>query len=295
MNILSIISLLRPQQWVKNIFIFLPLFFSGQITNCNLLINCIIVFISFCFAASSIYCFNDIYDVEVDKLHPKKSFRLIASGKISKINAHLIQFICLFISLGMIVLFYNRINFKPIFLTLLLYYVLNICYSIRLKHYVIIDILIIAFGFVLRVAIGGFATSVQLSEWLVIMTFLLSLFLALVKRREEVVFYERTTIITRENIGQYNIRFINQIITITASITLIAYIMYTISPEVENRFDSHNIYMTSIFVFAGVIRYLQQIMVKEKDSDPFEFILHDYFIQFCIFTWIVSFILIIYL
>jgi len=290
---LGLISSLRLEQWVKNLFIFLPMFFNGQMLNISVLLPCIIAFIAFSFAASSIYCFNDIYDVELDKLHPEKCKRPIASGIISKKTAYIMMAVCFLFS--MLILFFFGGNASNVLLALVVfYYVMNLAYSVRLKQYAIVDVIIISIGFVLRVWVGGIASNIWLSEWIIIMTFLLALFLAFAKRRDDVILYENTGTFLRKNTNKYNLEFMNQVITFIATITVIAYIMYTLSPDVIERFHSKHIYFTSVFVLMGIIRYLQLTIVYLKNCNPTKILLSDRFIQCCVIGWVISFILIIY-
>jgi len=280
------LKLLRPEQWLKNLFVFLPVFFNGQLLNVSALLPCTIVFIAFSFAASSIYCFNDIYDIEADKLHPEKCKRPIASGIVSKKTAYIIMVISFLFS--MLILFFFGGDFRNTLIALVVfYYAMNLAYTIRLKRCAIIDVVIISVGFVLRVYVGGIASDIWISEWIVIMTFLLALFLAFAKRRDDVILYKNT--------NYYNLEFMNQIITLVATITIVAYIMYTLSPDVIERFHTRYIYITSIFVLMGIIRYLQITIIDFKSGNPTKVLLRDRFIQCCVIGWVGSFSIIIYL
>jgi len=290
---INIIKLLRLEQWVKNLFIFLPVFFNGQLFNISVLLPCIIAFIAFSFAASSIYCFNDIYDVELDKLHPEKCKRPIASGMITKKTGYAIMIICFLLS--MLILFFFGENSGNVIALVIFYYVMNLAYCVKLKQYVIIDVIIISVGFVLRVWIGGVASNIWLSEWIIIMTFLLALFLAFAKRRDDVVLYNNTGTFSRKNTSKYNLEFMNQVITFLATIIVITYIMYTLSPDVIERFHAKHIYVTAIFVLMGIIRYLQITIVYLKNGNPTKILLSDRFIQCCIVGWIGLFSILIYL
>ena len=288
-----VFKLLRPEQWVKNVFIFLPAFFHGQLFHISVLLPCIIAFIAFSFAASSIYCFNDIYDVEADKLHPEKNKRPVASGNISKKTAYFIMAVCFLFSL--LTFFFLGGSAKNVLIVLVIFYFgMNLAYTVRLKQYVIIDAVIISMGFVLRVFVGGTATNIWISEWIILMTFLLALFLAFAKRRDDVVLYKNTGVFARKNTNRYNLEFMNQTITVIATITIVAYIMFTLSPDVIERFHSRYLYLTSIFVLMGIIRYLQVTIVDLKSSNPTKILLRDRFIQCCIAGWIGLFIIIIY-
>ena len=293
MNILLLLKLLRIDHWIKNLFVFLPVFFGGQLLNVSVLLPCIVVFFAFSLAASSIYCFNDIYDFEEDKKHPEKCKRPVAAGTISRKTAYALAAVCFLLSI--LTLIFLSQNVMPLIALVVLYYVMNIAYCIKLKHCVIIDVIIISAGFVLRVLSGGLASGISSSDWIIIMTFLLALFLAFAKRRDDVVLYENTGIYHRKNTNRYNLEFMNQVIAIIAAITVVAYIMYTISPDVIERFGSQYVYFTAVFVLMGIIRYLQVTTVDLKSGNPAKILLRDRFIQCCIAGWIVSFIVIIYM
>ena len=174
------------------------------------------------------------------------------------------------------------------------YFVLNVAYCLRLKEYAIVDVCIVAFGFVLRILAGGIAAEVVLSKWIILMTFLLTLFLSFAKRRDDVLKMDETGIAPRKNTIRYNLTFINQAITITASVTLVCYIMYTVSPEVVGRFRTHHLYLTSVFVLVGLLRYIQIAVVDKRSGDPTKVILKDRFTQLVVLGWLVSFLFIIY-
>jgi len=291
---MNIIKLIRYEHWLKNLFIFLPVFFGGQIFNLDAVLPCCYIFIAFSFIASSIYCFNDIFDIEIDKFHPRKCKRPIASGALSIKTAIIIMILCLLISFTIVTLVPAKQFFK-VFALFIFYFVMNILYTIRLKNYAIVDVIIIAVGFVIRINIGGAVTGIVISEWIVIMTFLLALFLAFAKRLDDVILYKDTGINHRENTYNYNLDFLNQVISILATITIVAYILYTLSPEVTERFQSKYLYYTSIFVLMGIFRYLQLTIVHKKSGNPTYILLHDKFIQLCISGWFGLFIGIIYI
>ena len=287
---------MRPLQWQKNIFIFFPPFFDHHIFEADYLKPCILMFLAYCFASSGIYCFNDIFDAEVDKYHPLKRRRPIASGSINKTSAYLIMSICFAISFLIIFVGDFSIGKDKYVLNgvIAFYIIMNIAYCIKLKQYAIIDVFIIAIGFVLRIVAGGCATGVYLTHWIVLMTFLLALFLGFAKRRDDVVMYEESGVKLRKNVNRYNLAFMNQVIAVIACLTMMCYIMYTVSPEVKNRYNSQYIYATSIFVLAGIIRYLQLTMVDIKSGSPTKVLMKDRFVQACITGWTISFLLIIY-
>ena len=289
----SLVQLLRPKQWIKNVFIFLPLFFNGHISDFDKLFPCIIAFFAFSFAASAIYCFNDILDVQADKQHPEKCNRPIASGAISVTAAYIIAVICLFVSFLLLLSWGGGAKYSVMGL-IGFYCLMNIAYCIQLKHFTLIDVMVISTGFVLRIFTGGFASDTHLSEWIVLMTFLLALFLAFAKRRDDVIIYQNSGIMPRKNTYRYNLEFLNQTLTIISSVMLMAYIMYTVSPEVVERLGSRYVYVTTLFVLMGIIRYLQMTLVNLQSGNPTEILYRDRLLQCCIAGWIISYLFIIY-
>ena len=249
----NLLKLIRPHQWLKNVFVMIPMFFGGSLLDPSDIRASVVTFFAFSFIASSVYCFNDIIDVEADRRHPVKCKRPIASGAISVRSAWALMALMFLLSVGTVCLLDTYTHVINVGLVILIYYILNILYCSKLKQYAIVDVCIIAFGFVLRVLAGGFATDIALSKWLVLMTFLLTLFLSFAKRRDDVLRMNETGEPPRKNTIRYNLTFINQAITITASVTLVCYIMYTVSPEVVNRFHSDLLYLTSVFRAARTV------------------------------------------
>ena len=246
----NLIKLLRPNQWIKNFFVFGPLVFGGELFIKESFLEGVITFFAYSFAASSIYCFNDIHDVEDDRHHITKCHRPIASGAISIAQAYGLMILMFMLAMGTVALMYlipESADGRPLQVggVILFYWLLNLAYCAKLKQFAIIDVCIVAFGFVLRLLAGGFATDVVLSKWIVLMTFLLTLFMSFAKRRDDVLLMEETGKAPRKNTIRYNLTFINQAITITASVTLVCYIMYTVSPEVIKNFHTENLYLTS--------------------------------------------------
>ena len=174
------------------------------------------------------------------------------------------------------------------------YFVMNILYTIKLKTVPIIDVSIIATGFVLRVIIGGVCTGIPLSHWIILLTFLLSLFMAFAKRRDDVAIFQSTGVKARRNIGEYTIPFIDLALSITATVTIVCYIMYTVSEEVIIKLGSHYLYITVVFVIIGLLRYLWIAIVESKSGSPTRILLRDRFIQSCMLAWFCTFLIIIY-
>lgn len=287
-----IIQLTRPYQWVKNIFILLPLFFGGALTDRMSVIYTLMAFFAYSFTASSIYCYNDIIDVEDDRRHSEKCKRPIASGAVSIRLGYCIMVFMLLLAISIIAFMGERA--LMVGGVVLVYFILDILYCRLFKHYAIVDVCVLSFGFVLRILAGGFASDIMPSHWLVMMTFLLALFLSFAKRRDDVVRMMKTGEAPRHNTERYNLTFINQAVTITATVTLVCYIMYTISPAVIERTGSEYVYLTSVFVILGLLRYMQLTLVDEKTGDPTKMLYSDHFLQLVIVMWFASYLIIIY-
>lgn len=288
-NLMDYIQMLRPQQWVKNLFVFSPLFFAGQLTERRKLLPLLLGMLAFNCIASGIYVLNDYRDIDVDRLHPEKCKRPFASGAIPTSHAFLLIAVCL--SLGFVLALMVQITF--VFL-IGLYVVLNLGYSFGLKHVPILDLLIISIGFVLRVLSGGVIAHIPVSQWLIVMIFLLSLFLGLAKRRDDLLIRDASRINVRQVIQHYNHDFLNAAIIMVSGIIIVAYLMYTLSPQVMERMGSQHLYYTGIFVIVGIMRYLQLIYVDNDTGSPTEVLYKDRFIQLTILLWILSFVVIIY-
>lgn len=299
------VTLMRPAQWLKNTFIFLPLFFDKKLFDMPSLVSAGVMFAAFCCVASSIYCFNDVLDAGRDRQHPKKKFRPVASGDVSVPAALMLTvllattgmifagggFNSLKSSLGFAV---NQRDTLVCCGILGFYYLQNILYCTVLKRFALVDVFVIAFGFLLRLFLGAVASGVALSHWIVLMTFLLALFLAFAKRRDDVVMYENTGVKLRGYIHRYNLAFMNQAITVIGTVTIVCYISYTVSPDVIARLGSDYLYLTSIFVLAGIIRYLQLTIVDVKSGSPTRVLMHDRFTQVTVVLWLLSFLGILY-
>ncbi|MFA5519521.1 MAG: decaprenyl-phosphate phosphoribosyltransferase [Spirochaetota bacterium] len=278
----QIIRLLRPHQYIKNLFIFAPLFFTFSFTI-QQLVDLSITFILFSILASSIYIFNDFKDIEEDKQHPQKKHRPLASGKV-KISSALFLIVILSGFSLTFAFFFNQ----KMFIVLVVYFFLNLAYSIKLKHITIIDIFVIATGFVLRLFAGAAVIENQLSMWIIIMTFLLALFLAVAKRRDDVLLASDGKE-TRKSIDGYNLEFVNAAMVFMAGVIVVAYVLYTVSDDVIVRLNSSNLYLTAFFVILGVMRYMQITFVEGNSGSPTKIVLKDRFLKFTIFFWLVSF------
>ncbi|WP_291492582.1 UbiA prenyltransferase family protein [Desulfurella sp.] len=282
----DIITLFRPYQYIKNLFIFAPLLFSLNFLNIDDVLKTFVCFIFFCLTASGVYIFNDIKDLEEDAKHPTKKFRPLPSNKLSKRFA--ISLMLVLIAIGLLGSCF--INAK-VLIIFVIYLLLNFLYSIKLKHIAIIDISIIAFGFVLRLFAGSYAINISTSMWIILVTFQLALFLAIAKRRDDLLLVSQGHR-PRKSIDGYNFEFVNAAMVLMSAIVIFSYILYTVSSDVIKRVGSNKLYLTSFFVIIGILRYMQITFVYNNSSDPTKIVLKDRFLQITIILWLVSFILI---
>lgn len=288
------LKLLRVEQWVKNLFVFVPLFFSGNITNTDLLSKSVFAFIIFSLAASVVYILNDYNDIEADSKHPEKRRRPLASGAISKTKA--LGILAGLIIIDVALVFLAQVYFhEPLwkFVTIIgLYIVINIAYTFKLKHVPIIDIFIIALGFVLRVLAGGYITGISISQWAILLTFVLALVLAIGKRRGELI-NAQVSGKTRKALDGYNVQFADIALSISVTLAIVCYLMFTLSPEVQERFHER-VFYTVIFVVFAFLRYLQQTLVYNRTESPTKIVYRDRYIQVTLVLWVAAFLIQIY-
>ena len=280
----------RPKQWIKNFFILAPLIFSQNLFDVPLLINSAIAFAAFCLLSSSLYILNDIQDLDEDKHHPVKSKRPLASGEINRTQAWMAFGLLLTASAVVSVIFLNR-NFM---IALLIYVILQFSYSYGLKHVVILDVFIVAAGFIIRVIAGGFAINVHISHWLLICTLLLALFLALSKRRHEMVLLGKEAVNHRPILEEYSLYLLDQMIAVVTASTIIAYCLYTISEGTVTRFGTYELIYTVPFVLYGIFRYLYLIHRKSEGGSPETLIIKDRPLLIDVFLWVVAVVVIVY-
>jgi len=281
---------LRPLQWLKNLFIFAPLIFSQNIFDLPLFFDTLIAFVIFCFLSGSLYIFNDIRDIEEDKLHPLKSKRPLASGKIRKDYA-----IAVFIVLSLSVLATSYFLTADFFIIVLVYFGLQIAYSLFLKNLVILDVFIIASGFFIRVIAGGLAIEVDLSPWLLTCTIFLSLFIALSKRRHELVLLEENAGNHRASLKKYSPYLLDQMIAVMTASIIITYCLYTISEETVAKFGTTKLLYTIPFVLYGILRYLYLVHQKSEGGSPEHLVIKDLPLLINVFLWVGSLVIILYL
>ena len=280
---------MRPRQWFKNIFLFVGLVFSQNLFQTELFINVCGGFLLFCLAASSIYVFNDIYDRESDRKHPEKYRRPLAEGTLQVFEAYMVSVV-----LAAIALILAFVMNRTFFVILLAYVILNLAYSLKIKQVVILDIMFIASGFVLRILAGTTLAEVNPSDWLVICTITLSLFLGFSKRRNELVLMGENAGTQRKVLKEYSIHFLDQMISMVTACTVMSYILYTVSPETVGRFGTKNLMFSIPFALFGVFRYLYLIYLKKKMGDPIDLILKDFPFLLNILLWISAIMIIIY-
>lgn len=282
-------DLLRVRQYAKNLFIFAPIFFGLKMTDLDLLARTFEAFIAFSLIASAVYIFNDHHDIEEDRRHPGKRDRPLASGTISVRQAASLGSLLLVSGL----LLSARSGAGMLFLVAL-YIVLNLTYTLRLKHVPIVDIVIIATGFVIRIFVGAEVTGIVLYPWLIIVTFLLALFLALAKRRSDLQLFQREGGTAGTAVDGYTVQVLDYAMIIILSVLLVSYIMYTLSPEVMARMHSDKLYVTVLFVLVGCLRYLQITFVEKRTGSPTDIFWEDRFIQATLLGWITTFGYLIY-
>jgi decaprenyl-phosphate phosphoribosyltransferase len=283
------LKLLRPKDWAKNLFLFIPLFFAGEFFEWAKLIRLCYGFIAFSLMASSIYIINDYRDREDDRKHPVKCKRPLASGAISPTIALTLCTLLIVLSFGV-----AWITSPPFLVVLLGYFLINLGYCFGLKNIAILDIFILAIGFVLRIKSGSVIADVPLSEWIVIMVLLLAIFMAIGKRRDDVLLKVSSGADMRKSIKGYNLELLNLLLALVSSIIIVSYLMYTLDPETKIKLGTYRLFYTAIFVLAGLMRYLQLIYVSEDSGSPTKILYKDRFIQITLILWIATFAIILY-
>ncbi|GHS88624.1 decaprenyl-phosphate phosphoribosyltransferase [Campylobacterota bacterium] len=256
------------KQWIKNIFVFVPLIFSLQFMQLDSVINAGMAFMAFCFASSFIYIINDTIDRKNDARHPKKKFRPIASGEISVTAAICIAIFCILIC-GFILAY---IDDAKTIAVIALYIVLNLLYSWKLKHIPLIDVICIAFGFILRVYAGAYAIGVTVSSYLYLTMLFLSMFLAFGKRKSEIL---RISAVSRKSLEGYSVAIIDKYLSILCSAVIISYALYTMDANIIARFDTNRLIYSEIFIVYGMLRYLGELERSSDFDDPTDNLYRD--------------------
>ena len=287
----DVIHTLRIPQWLKQVFVAAPLVFSGHLCYINDAAATFIGMVAFCLASSAIYCLNDLADRRFDRLHPLKRQRPIAAGRISTLQAVLLAVLLL---AGAGLCLCGSAQLRGGLPWLAVYLVLNAFYTLWGKRIPLWDVVIVALCFVLRVVYGAALINVAPSSWIMLMTFLLAMVLALSKRRDDFVKWQQSGEVVRPGIQHYSLAFIDTVLSILTSVAVICYVMYCMEDEVMLRFHSPYIYTTAVFVLVGMLRYLQLTIVQSASVSPTKVLLTDRFLQVTVTLWLLDFIYIIY-
>jgi len=286
---ISIIRSLRLSHWTKNLFVFAVILFAPAMTQTGLLFKSAIAFLCFSLTSSSVYLINDLADIHDDRHHPVKSHRPIAAGHLSPAIAWVMIFILQALSLAIAGWLHPGLC-----LLLLGYSILQLIYSYLLKTIILVDVFVIAVGFLMRVFAGSLVTGLPISHWLLLCTFLLALFLGFSKRRSELQLSHSQGHQQRHVLQHYSIIFLDQIIAIVTTLVIITYLMYTLSNTTTNRFQSINLVYTTPLVLYGIFRYLYLIYTSHKGENPEQNIIMDKALLFTVLFWFLSVCYIIY-
>jgi 4-hydroxybenzoate polyprenyltransferase len=289
-TIKDFVEALRPWDWTKNGFVFSALIFSRSATNGRATLAVTLSAIVFCLASGAGYLFNDVLDAEEDRQHPTKRSRPVASGRLTSSDAMAVAIVLDAAALAMA----WKLD-AGFFLVVLSYVALNALYSGFLKHVVLLDVFVIAAGFVLRVLGGGVVIHVAISSWLIVCTTLLALFLALCKRRHELVLLGPDASNHRRILAHYDAYFLDQLIVIVTASTLISYALYTLSPDVRAEFPGKHLELTVPFVLFGIFRYLLLLRRGEGGGNPARVLLTDPVMVTVVLLWAASVMALIYL
>jgi 4-hydroxybenzoate polyprenyltransferase len=287
---IGIVTILRPAQWLKNMFLFAPLIFAKHLFEAEYIWRETLAFVGFCIISSMIYVVNDIFDREADKLHPIKRNRPLAAGVIGASEISIILAVLL-------VLIVSLVPYVPrhYWSAIIVYAILNLAYSFKLKQVVLVDVFIVAAGFMLRVIAGVFAIEVEISSWLILCTLFVSVFLAVSKRRGELMLSSASeSFDTRPVLKQYTLPFMDQMMTIAASGMAISYALYTVADRTVNTFKTENLIFTTVFVLFGIFRYIFLMRDKKTDDNPMHLLLSDLPMMVNISVWFLVCVIIIY-
>jgi 4-hydroxybenzoate polyprenyltransferase len=284
------VTLLRPKQWIKNLFVFAPLIFARELFLWEPVTLTLRAFAAFCITASAVYIINDMVDLDADRAHPRKRFRPLAARTISTRMAFLLLGLLLltdvFVVWGMT---------DKFIMILCAYFFMNLAYTFKLKEIFLLDIFIIAAGFMLRVLAGAYAISVHVSSWIILCTLFLSLFLGFAKRRAEIMAMQAAGASSERKVLQhYKVVVLDQMLTITAAGTVIAYALYTVAPRTIEVFRTDRLIYTTVFVMYGIFRYMHLIHTTESVENPAAVVTSDFPIIANVILWISACVVLIY-
>jgi 4-hydroxybenzoate polyprenyltransferase len=282
-------QLLRPTQWSKNTVLFAALIFSKHLFVASDVAMVAAAFVCFCCVASGAYVMNDIRDCERDRQHPLKSRRPLPSGRVARSAAVAVSLALM--TVGLAGSFALGLGFGVL---CAFYLVLQVFYTFAFKEMVILDVMSIATGFVVRAVAGGVVIGVPVSPWLIICTFLLALFLGFSKRRHELVLLEDRATEHRAALREYSPYFLDQMISVVTASTVVAYAIYTASPEVQEKLGTDKLYLTVPFVLFGIFRYLYLVHQREEGGNPTQLLLSDQPLLIDVVLWIVTASLVLY-
>ena len=281
---------LRPGQWLKNGFVLAPLIFSRNLTNWHRDVRAGLAALCFCLTASVVYLVNDVLDASEDRNHPLKRLRPIASGRVSIRTAVWVGALLAVVAWG------GAWALDSTFFVVLVSYAgLNLLYSWFLKRVILLDVFVVAAGFLFRVIGGAVVIHVEFSSWLIVCTILVALFLALSKRRHELVVLGEGASNHRAILANYSPYFLDQLIAIVTASTVMSYALYTLSPDVRAKFPGKRLELTIPFVLFGIFRYLYLVHQKEEGGNPTRVLLTDFVLLSVVLMWAISVTLIIYL
>ena len=274
------VSAMRPHQWVKNLFIFAPLLFGRKLTDISAVGGALLAFGVFCFLSSALYIFNDWLDADEDRAHPQKKHRPICSGELPVSIA-----LALAAALAATAFLLAWQLDTSFFLIALLYLVLTLAYCLSLKRVMVLDCIVIASGFVLRVVGGAVAIAVIPTHWLIACAFLLALFLAFSKRRQELLILSVNASEHRKVLGQYSVGYLEQVNLILIGAAIVSYALYTVAPETIERFGTDALIYGTVFVIYGMLRYLALINNPENGGNPSKMLLQDRPLLLTVAAW----------
>lgn len=283
------VRLMRPEQWAKNVFVLAPLFFSGQLTGMASVADALLATAVFCLVSSAVYVFNDLCDMEADKVHAKKRTRPLASGAVSPGTARAMIAALLATTAAVLALWAPSVEFLGI---LVVYIAANLGYSLGLKQLALIELMLVSSGYVLRLIAGGIAIASPISGWIIVCTGLLALMLTIAKRRGDLAQnYDPEG--RRASLSAYTVPFLDQLLSTLAGATIVAYVLFTIGGYAQARFGEY-VPVTAVFVLLGVFRFMQIVMVEGGGDSPTDLVLRDNFMRLTLLGWAATFYVLLY-
>ncbi len=291
MKLLSAFRLLRPHQWIKSVFVVTPLFFSERLFEFSSIYHTGVTVVLFCFASSSVYIVNDIFDVEADRAHSEKRLRPIAASDVS-IPQALTILCCLIGSMAAIITWGGLSPMVAVLAALFLG--VNLAYSSRFKRVALIEMFFVASGYIVRVMAGSFAVDRMPSQWVIVCAGTLSMLIVVGKRREEVARNSEFSSL-HPPYNKYSLAFLDKVVVVLASMTLVAYLLFTVSEYASQRFNSPYVMLTSVLVALGIFRYMQIIVDETGASSPSSLVIRDKTLLFSIGGWLATFYILMYL